>query len=252
MLSVGCATAILSRDRQGYFRKTFMSSRLWPLQVFDPKAEFAIVERKLPHWAQAGTLCFITWRTADSIPRSILNRWHADREVWLRKHEIDPRNPDWKSCFFELETGLQGEFVRMFSNRWHQHLDRCHGECVLRQPALSQIVADSLQKFDGDRYELTDFVVMPNHIHLIAAFADVEGMLAQCESWKQYTARQINRQLEQSGTFWQQDGFDHLIRSEEQFHSFHKYIAENGAKAKLPVDADRHFSKSLGVGDRKK
>ena len=41
-------------------------STLWPLQTFDPKADYSIIERKLPHWAQAGTICFLTWRTADS------------------------------------------------------------------------------------------------------------------------------------------------------------------------------------------
>jgi hypothetical protein len=34
---------------------------------------------------------------------------------------------------------------------------------------------------------------MPNHVHLLAAFANEEAMLSQCESWKHYTARAINR-----------------------------------------------------------
>ena len=73
-----------------------MPSTLWPLQVFDPKAEFAIVERRLPHWSQAGAVSFITWRTKVSIPRPVLNRWHADRDDWLRRHGINPQAADWK------------------------------------------------------------------------------------------------------------------------------------------------------------
>ena len=37
----------------------------FPLQAFDPQAEFTIVQRRLPHWCQAGSVCFITFRTWD-------------------------------------------------------------------------------------------------------------------------------------------------------------------------------------------
>lgn len=59
---------------------------------------------------------------------------------------------------------------------------------------------------------MTDFVVTPNHAHLLAPFLDEDGMLDQCESWKHFTARKINRTSGSSGHFWQQDGFDYLIR----------------------------------------
>ncbi len=218
---------------------------LWPVQVFDPKAGFSVLERKLPHWSQAGTICFITWRTLDSIPKSVLNRWHADRDDWLRRHGINPKADDWKNELRRLEPRLQGEFVQSFSERWHRSLDACHGACVLKRPELSQIVSDSLLKFDGDRYELTDFVVMPNHVHLLAAFASEEGMLDQCEGWKHYQAVQLNRTLGLSGRFWQQDGFDHLVRSVEQFEAFRRYIASNPDKARLQKDEFRHYSKDL-------
>jgi hypothetical protein len=39
--------------------------------------------------------------------------------------------------------------------------------------------------------------------------------------------------LGQAGRFCQQDGFDHLVRSVEQFDHFRRYIARNGIKAKL-------------------
>ena len=218
---------------------------LWPLQVFDPKAEFSVLERKLPHWAQAGTICFITWRTLDSIPKSVLNRWHADRDDWLRRHGINPKAVDWKDKLRELDRQLQGEFVRSFSERWHRSLDACHGACVLKRPELSQIVVESLLKFDGERYEVTDLVVLPNHVHLLAAFVSEEGMLDQCEGWKHYQAVQLNREIKSSGRFWQQDGFDHLVRSVDQFEALRRYIADNPGKARLQKDEYRHFSKDL-------
>ena len=84
-----------------------------------------------------------------------------------------------------------------------ESLDKGRGECVLRQPELSTIVADSLLHFDSDRYHLGDFVVMPNHMHLIVGLLGHTDIEALCTSWKQVTARRINQALSRSGRFWQ-------------------------------------------------
>ena len=215
------------------------------LHFFDLRAEFAVIERKLPHWSQAGVVCFITWRTDDSMPAEVLDRWRHERQQWLRQHGINPRAHDWREQLQKLGSETQHEFFQQFSTRWHDELDACHGACVLRRPELAQIVADSLLKFDGDRYDLTDFVVMPNHVHLLAAYPDEEAMLKQCESWKHWQATQINRAISSSGRFWQQDGFDHLVRSSEQFDHLRRYIADNPRKARLSAGEFIVWSKAL-------
>ena len=203
------------------------------MQVFDPTQEFTVIERRLPHWSQAGTIAFITWRTWDSMPEKVVRQWQDERSTWLRKHGIDATQPDWENRLRKLDMKLFRELQRILSDRWNEHLDECHGACVLRRPELSKIVAESLRHFDGDRYELTDFVVMPNHVHLLVAFPNDEAQLKQCESWKHYTAVKINRLLGRKNRFWEQDAFDHLVRSVEQFEFLRKYIAENPIKAKL-------------------
>jgi type I restriction enzyme R subunit len=127
----------------------------------------------------------------------------------------------------------QSEFKFHFNRCREDLLDECHGGCVLRQPELAKIVSDSLLYFDGDRYRMGDFVVMPNHVHLLASFSTEEAMKTQCDSWLHYTASQINKQLGQKGKFWQQEPFDHLVRSLEQYEYLRRYIAENPIKAKL-------------------
>ena len=114
---------------------------------------------------------------------------------------------------------------------------------MCRNPAIGKLVADSLLKFDRDRYIVTDFVVMPNHVHLLTAFQDDDSMLKQCEEWKRYTARQIHKAMNTSGRFWQQDGFDHLVRSAAQFEHFRRYIADNPRKAGLRSGEYVHYSK---------
>ena len=204
------------------------------IHAFDREGDVLVAERCLPHWAQAGAVTFITWRTNDSIPAPVLLQWRTDRCRWLRVHGIDPDRPDWRTQLAELPPPQRTEFLRTFSERWHRELDACHGACVLRRPELAETVADSLKHFDGDRYVLTDFVVMPNHVHLLAAFRDEAAMLSQCESWKHFTAVRINRALGRKGRFWEQDGFDHLVRSEGLFNYHRRYIAENPSRRGLP------------------
>ena len=43
--------------------------------LFDPEAEVDVSERQLPHWFQPGVITFVTFRTADSIPQSVLQLW---------------------------------------------------------------------------------------------------------------------------------------------------------------------------------
>ena len=124
----------------------------FPVRVFDPDEDVLVTERRLPHWGQAHTLCFITWRTWDSIPGPILRRWLKERWEWLLAHGVDTAKPNWQQEVEQLPRSLQAEFHRTFSDRWHEQLDRGHGACVLRNPQLAKIVADSLIHFDGERY----------------------------------------------------------------------------------------------------
>lgn len=216
------------------------------MQFFDRDQEILLTERRLPHWAQAGTVTFITFRTWDSLPTAVIEAWLAERDVWLRRHGIDPFSSDWQRQVDRLGPRLAAELRTLIADRWNDQLDTCHGQCVLRRPELAEEVAKSLRHFDGDRYELTDFVVMPNHVHVLAAFPDEAALLMQCDSWKHFTATQINKRLGRAGRFWQQDGFDHLVRSGEQFGYLRKYIAANPERASLKIGEYLHYSKVLG------
>ncbi len=114
-----------------------------------------------------------------------------------------------------------------------RYLDRGHGACVLRRPDVAQIVADSLQHSDGSRYYLGDFVVMPNHVHLLCCLIGGTEIEEQCYAWKKVTAGKINRLLGQKGRFWQEESFDHLVRTAEAFEYFRHYIEMNPPNAKL-------------------
>lgn len=84
---------------------------------------------------------------------------------------------------------------------------------------------------------------MPNHVHVLAAFADGAAMKAQIAGWKRFTARRINKRLGRDGRFWQKEDFDHLVRSDEQFAHYQRYIAKNGPAAGLAAGEYRHWRK---------
>lgn len=230
---------------------------LFDLQYFDRRQEYSVVFKRLPHWAQAGTIAFITWRTADSLPKAALARLNRQRQELLRQHQLDP-NADWKQELAKLPSAVGEQLHWEFFTAWDRQLDLAAGACVLREPALSKIVMNSLQRFDNERYILTDAVVMPNHVHLLAAFRDEDSLVTQCTSWKHFTATQINRSLRKnadhcnpsngvkppsSGEFWQVEQFDRLVRSEEDFCRYRFYVAENPRKARLAEGSFRYYTR---------
>jgi len=82
---------------------------------------------------------------------------------------------------------------------------------------------------------------MPNHVHVLVCFLPEVRLLAQCRSWKHFTAMEINKTLEESGEFWQPESFDHLVRDEDHFMRFRKYIASNRQKAGLSNAVGIHY-----------
>jgi len=204
-----------------------------PFELFNPDGELRITFGNLPHWYQPGATYFITFRTADSLPKEVADLWYRRRNDWLQRHRINAKAANWQADLRRLPDRLQHEFHATFSREFLEHLDKGHGACVLRRNDLAEIVAKSLRHFDGERYLLGDFVVMPNHVHLLVGLLGETEVEAQCYSWKKFTATQINRELKQTGEFWQAESFDHLVRSAEQFERFQRYIAENGLEAGL-------------------
>jgi putative transposase len=201
-------------------------------EAFDPKAEWFVREHFRPHWSQVGAVVFLTFRTNDSIPHAVLQRWEREKQQWLRVRGHDAAK-HWSEVVPTLAEKDRADFQKEFHRCREDFLDMCHGRCLLRRPELAQIVADALLHFDGERYRMGDFVVMPTHVHLLAAFASADAMTGQCDSWLHYTAFQINGAMGEKGKFWQQEPFDHLVRSAEQYECLRQYIAANPHKAGL-------------------
>jgi putative transposase len=210
--------------------------------AFDRDAEIACSERNLPHWFQVDAAMFITFRTADSLPREVVIRMQRELEDWLSHKKlpielavstVGVKLPNHEQLLNTLSVTERKQFRKLADRLFHHALDECHGKCVLKRHELASIVANSILHRDDDAYDLDCFVVMPNHIHAIVQFRDDSGKAIVGQSWMRYTARLINPKIGESGAFWQAEPFDHIIRSAEQFAYLQNYVASNPAKANL-------------------
>ena len=194
-----------------------------PPSFFNPHGEIEKTSHRLPHWQQGEAWVFVTWRLGDSLPKAKLDQWNQEQEIWRKRH---PEPWDEKT---------EAEYHERFSRQIDDWLDQGSGSCVLKKPANAKIVADAMRHFDGDRYELASFVVMPNHVHVLFRPLEDHALADILKSWKGFTAREINKCIGKTGALWQDEYWDRLIRSERHFYKVAEYIRENPVMAKLQV-----------------
>jgi putative transposase len=191
------------------------------MKFFNPFDRIEVTKNRLPHWQQEGATYFVTFRLADSIPRLLSEKWRAERQEWIQRHP-EP---------WSLET--ENEYHAEFSRRLDQWLDRCEGACWFRDAGCRALLTDTLLHGDGERYWLHGWVIMPNHVHLIVSVEAGSDLAPEVGAWKSISARRINRHLGRSGTLWQPDYFDRLLRDEDHFRNCVSYLRNNPVKARL-------------------
>lgn len=182
------------------------------MNFYDKNANKAIYCGNLPHLRQNTVGYFVTFRTADSVPQTQLKQWTDERKKWLDLHP-EP-----------LNTEAKIEYYKLFPRRIEKWLDQDYGECLLKDPRCQKIVKNALLYFDGKRYELWEYTVAANHVHIIIEPFREWALSDIMHSIKSFTAKEINKVLGRSGQIWQKEYFDHIIRSESQLNRFIKYI----------------------------
>jgi REP element-mobilizing transposase RayT len=168
----------------------------------------------LPHVDAVGELQMITYRLADSLPRSEIEKLKL-----------------------ELEGHPEKVRSRVSRLRVEELLDSGLGCCALARPDVAKVVEDTFLKFDSEKYELLHWCIMPNHVHVLIRPYISLGLIVQ--SWKSYTGRwalQNNERLGlgiQGECFWMREYWDRFIRNLEHFENAVSYIRANPVKARL-------------------
>jgi putative transposase len=112
----------------------------------------------LPHFDNGAIVQTITFRLADSLPRAVYEAMIADI-------------PDDDERSYALDRSI----------------DKGRGECLLRDPRNAQIVQKALEHFDGERYRLIAWTIMPNHVHVMIEQIDGFALGDIVRGWKSYT-----------------------------------------------------------------
>ena len=140
---------------------------------------------------------------------------------------------------FRLADSLPAEVVEQLRNtrfprgdvdrrmRAEAYLDAGHGACYLRDPSIAELVEATLLRFDGERYRLLAWSVMPNHVHALVEILPGYTLTQVLHTWKSYTAHAANRALGRSGAFWQVEYWDRYIRDQEHLRNTAQYIHGN-------------------------
>lgn len=164
----------------------------------------------LPHFDSPNEIQLITFHLADSLPK------HALVQIASKLEELPASKRK-----AEKQRRLQ---------KW---LDAGYGECHLRQPEIARVVEEFLFARDEVDYRLLEWVVMPNHIHVLAELAAHAPMAEVVKRWKGGSSHRINRILGRRGTFWFREYHDRFMRDGDHFSNSVAYVRENPVKAGL-------------------
>jgi len=207
---------------------------------YNPAEEKSITRSNLPHWSQDGKLHFVTFRLSDSIPQNRLEQIQRERQEWDRIHHQPYTDEQWQ------------EYQYLFLRRIDEWLNAGSGECVLARPEYADIVQDALLYFEGQRYNLDYWVIMPNHVHVLLMPKAPCTLKEILHSWKSYTANRFMKLDGNKRQIWQHESFDHVVRSLAQLNRFRKYIVDNhnhsGGKSILSEKAIM-WPKPLSLGN---
>lgn len=173
--------------------------------------------RNLPHIYIPERTYFITFRLKGSLPQNIINqlRCNADRLSTLQSVRYNEQ--------------------RKFFKNYDEYLNKAQrGPTYLKNKELAQIVFDAIKYRDNKEYKLICFCIMPNHVHLMFTQLENSKTISQImQSLKWFTAREANKILNRTGSFWQAESYDHIVRDEDEYYRIIKYVLNNPVKAEL-------------------
>ncbi len=185
----------------------------------------------LPHRDRTHPLQSITFRLADSLPQTVLNQLESKIRLLpeIRK-DIEKR----KSIEQWLDAGM--------------------GCCALGNADAAACVQKSLLHFDGHRYRVLAWVVMPNHVHVL--IDPVQPIAKIVQGWKSFTARWLLARNEPLGLgipdpqhVWMREYWDRFIRDDDHLRATIDYIHRNPVKAGLCREPGEWPWSSAGSAD---
>jgi REP element-mobilizing transposase RayT len=175
-------------------------------------------QRNLPHWHPDGASIFVTWRLFGSLPSSAgtARNGRATKTISSFQDGSIPKDSPGRR-FKMMDTVLDKSST---------------GPLWLKQSRVARSVVDAIRNGDSvlGYFGLHAFVVMPNHVHLL--ITPRLPLPRIMNGIKGATARKANCILDRTGKhFWQDESFDHWVRTPIEFERILTYIEWNPVSA---------------------
>lgn len=169
----------------------------------------------LPHMHQNETLQYVTFRLADSLPKSRCQDLY-DRAKLFKKAHPEPWNRTIRMLYW-----------KEFGPEQQRYLDKGYGECWLKFPECRQILIDAIAYKDNMDYVIDSYVIMPNHVHMLFQPLGDKKTEVILHSIKSFSAHEINKLVGRTGRLWMKESFDRMIRDEDDHKRKYLYILDN-------------------------
>jgi REP element-mobilizing transposase RayT len=114
----------------------------------------------------------------------------------------------------------------------------CKANRIVFAPQARDAILQHCSHDNGKRYELHAAVVMPDHVHLLLSPLRDEkdwpySLPTILKALKGTSARSVNKLSGASGPVWQEESFDHVLRSQESFAKKLEYLRQNPVRRGL-------------------
>ncbi len=105
---------------------------------------------------------------------------------------------------------------------------------ILSTPKIPDIIFNCFDWLETDkRLKWMCIMIMPDHIHVVFQLGNKQTLSELIQTFKRYTANQINKQLQRTGSVWQKTFHDHGIRCHDSLNKMIRYCYENPVRKKI-------------------
>ncbi|HYI09978.1 MAG TPA: transposase [Thermoanaerobaculia bacterium] len=178
----------------------------------------------LPHWELPGATYSLTFRLNGSLPPEVIARITEEQMALERSITGGLRKL----------TAIENMDVRAaLEERIDDALHASNTVAHMKDERIAEVVANALTFFEGERYTLDAWCVMPNHVHAVVCPLGEWWLGPIVKSWKAYTGYVANGLLRREGRFWAKEYFDRIIRDERDHANAIAYVLSNPVKAGL-------------------
>jgi putative transposase len=111
---------------------------------------------------------------------------------------------------------------------------------VLASTEVAEILTNEWRNaHDRHGWAIGRYVIMPDHVHFFcSAELDAKALPIFMQRWKEWTSKRMARPLNLCRTAWQEEFFDHVLRSSESYSQKWDYVKENPVRAGLVKKSD--------------